>query len=104
MTKSASATPARVVLAVRTVKMEGSWKKAKQKKHEAEQGLELSAQVTQLVNLTDTASPLPKHFCHLYLIVWMRFGTLWESTQHHNSMLYMGGQETGLDGSSFEQL
>lgn len=42
--------------------------KSKGKKHETEQGSELSAQVTRVVNLADTASPLPKIFCHLHLI------------------------------------
>lgn len=67
--------------------------KSKAKKHETEQGSELSVQVTQVVNLTDTASSLLKPFCHLDLIVWMRFGTLGDSTQHHNSMLYKGDKK-----------
>lgn len=75
--------------------------KSKAKKHEMEQASELSAQVTWVVKMTDTASPWPKHFCHPHLIVWMRCGTLGDSAQFH---AVQGGQEIGLDGSSFEQL
>lgn len=67
--------------------------KSKVKKHDSEQGSERFAQVTQVVNLTDTACSLLKHFCHLHLIVWMRFGTLGDSTQHYNSMLYSGDKK-----------
>lgn len=67
--------------------------KSKVKKHETEQGSELSAQLIQVVNLIDTASPLPKRFCHLHLIAWMRFRTLGDSTQHPNSMLYRGDRK-----------
>lgn len=75
--------------------------KSKAKKNEMEQGSDLSAQVTRVVKLTDTASPWPKHFCHLHLITWMRCGTLGNSTQFH---AVNRGWEMGLDGSSFEQL
>lgn len=58
--------------------------------HEAEQGSEMSAWVILPENLTDAASPLPKHFYHLHLVVWVRFVTLYDSTQHLHPMLDMG--------------